>query len=256
MSSESPQRSVYILRARPPRGISPLAGIDGPSTLDELLRQVPTSNISGVLPRKLLPPGESVVFETRPSLFKLYGGRIVFIGLWSLLWIGFGVAAPGAFWGGVFLSFPFWLWLLVLVLQWRSQVFALTDRRIIKLSGITGSVFQDAAFSQIQNLSNDSGGIKFDTTPPVSSVYAASIPRRSIHWNAVPDLPQVYNFLQLAFAFFLRRLEDRAKVDALIGKVSSTSIECPYCGGLIDLTTLSSTKPRCPRCYAPIVLPR
>jgi hypothetical protein len=234
--------------------------LPAPQTEAELLTQLPPSNIPGVLPRELLPPGERVLFETRPSLFALYWGRLVFLGLYLALWIAFAATAPpDAVPGSLFFAFLGFIWLAYLYFQWRNRVYALTDQRVIRVSGIRGSSFQDAAYTQIHNLSTESGfsgGLQFDTTPPPDgSGFTRPSHTRPLRWDALSDAPRVYTFVQQAFAFGLRQHREAAVTQAAFDSFTSGALRCEYCGGLIDLNELDRSNPRCPRCRAPVTFP-
>lgn len=234
-----------------------MAGYDAPKSESELLLRVPPSNRPGVLSRDLLPPTEKVYYETRPGLFALYWGRLVFLVSYLALFLYVTlVAPPTAAAGGVIFLTPGFVWLIVIILQWRHRIYALTDQRVLRISGVRGSEFLDAAYTQIHNLSNDASGIRFDTTPPPAAV-GPSIPSRTrvIRWEALPDAPRVYTFVQEAFAFGLRRSQAYALTQAEIARIAATSVPCAYCGGMIDLATLDPSNPRCLRCSAPFTLP-
>jgi hypothetical protein len=236
-------------------GASTVAAYPGLQTQDGLLTQLPASNIPGVLPRDILPPGERVLYETRPGLFSLFGGRLIFIALWTAIWVYGGIVIPDPIGAGI-LGLPTTIWLAILLLQWRHRVYALTDQRVIRISGMRGSEFQDAAYTQIHNLTSESDGIRFDTTPPPSVGAHHILPRgRSIKWDSISDVPRVYTFVQEAFAVGLRRLQENAVTQAAIDRITSTSVRCQYCGGLINLATMDPSNPRCPSCNAPVILP-
>ncbi|HEY6238207.1 MAG TPA: hypothetical protein VIZ68_03355, partial [Thermoplasmata archaeon] len=167
------------------------------------------------------------------------------------------LTAPlGAAEGAAIFAAPGVLWVIVIYLQWRHRVYALTDQRVMRIEGITGSDFRDAAYTQIHNLSSEPGGIRFDTTPPPSAMGVAAPARnRVILWEGIDDVPRVYTFVQEAFAFGLRRSQAYAVTQSLIARISASSIRCEYCGGPIDLATLDLSKPRCPQCNAPLALP-
>ncbi len=215
----------------------------------------PVNNMPGVFPRDVLPPGERVLYETRPGLLALFGGRLIFIILWSALWVYAGFAINDPVGSAIFLS-PTTIWLVVLLLQWRHRAYALTDQRVIRIAGARGFEFQDASYSQIHNLVSEEGGIRFDTTPPPPigghSIFARG---RVIRWDSISDVPRVYTFVQEAFAFGLRRNQAYALAQATINRIAATSIRCEYCGGLIDLATMNPSNPRCPSCNAPVILP-
>lgn len=231
----------------------------GARSESELLAQLPPSNTPGILPRELLPPGERVLFETRPSILALYWGRLTFLALYLALFISLGISAPAAIPGSIFFSSFAVIWLAYIYFQWRSRIYALTDQRVIRVSGLRGSTFQDAAYSQIHNLSTEaglSGGLRFDTTPPsFGPGYPAPTRTRPLRWDGLSDTPRVYSFVQQAFAFGVQQHRIAAATQAAFDRATGDSITCQYCGGLINLDQLDPSDPRCPRCNAPVTAP-
>ena len=236
---------------------SRMASYSAPQSENELLARLPPTNVPGLLSRDILPRGERVLFETRPGILNLYWGRLVFLALYLLFWIGLGIASPAAAPGAAFFAAPGVLWLAVIYLQWSHRTYALTDQRVIRIAGITGSEFQDAAYTQIHNLTTEPGGIRFDTTPPAAmGGFAPPARTKVIRWDGLSSVPRVYTFVQEAFAFGLHRSQVLAITQAEVQRISATSIPCAYCGGPIDLATLDPANPRCPRCSAPLSLPQ
>jgi hypothetical protein len=234
-----------------------VAGTLGPQSEAELLTHLPPSNRPGVLRREILPPGERVLYETRPSMLALYWGRLIFLGFWILFFGGLGATAPPDVLPGVaiFLT-PAVLWIVVIYLQWSHTVYALTDQRVIRISGMTGSEFLDASYPQIHNLTSEGGGIRFDTTPaPSFGGFQAPAKTRVIRWSGLSDTARVYTFVQEAFAFEIDRSRQAAATHEVLQKAVAASIPCAYCGSPIDLATLDPANPRCPICSAPVTLP-
>jgi hypothetical protein len=231
-----------------------VAGYTPPQTEAELLARVPQSNMPGVLSRDLLPPGERVLYETRPSLLLLYWGRLTFIVLYLLLFTWFG-ASIGDPIGAALFDAPAAIWLVVILLRWWHLTYALTDQRVIRISGVTGSDFMDAAYSQIHNLTSEPGGLRFDASPPVSGMgLRALTSRRIIKWEGIPDVPRTYTFVQEAFAFGMRQSQLAAATQAAVDKLVATSVKCAYCGTMVEISGLDPSNPRCPRCAAPLTL--
>jgi len=232
----------------------------GPPTSEaELLAQLPPTNAPGVFPRDVLPPNERILFETRPSYLGLYWGRTVFFGLWVLLFVAaiFGIPAGAAAYA--FFAFLFAVPILLAVWQWSRTAYALSNQRVLKIAGLRGSDFQEAMYSQVQNLVLEpgiSGGLRFDATPvgqPAGHFWASG--RRQIRWTALSGAPRVYGFVQDAFALGMRQAEVRQAFDSHWSQVAPVSLTCAYCGSTIDLRSLDPRNPRCPTCSAPVAPP-
>jgi hypothetical protein len=243
-------------------------GGDGPRTEAELLLNLPPSNEPGVFPRSLLTGDERVLFETRPSLLGLYWGRLTILFLWVLLFTGASFG-DGTFTSGnvafvviafVFLDLPAIVLIALLVLLWRRTVYALTHGRVLRLSGLRRTAFVDATYDQVQNLtlvSGLSGGIKFDATPPhaPSRLMGGRKFAKTIYWNALPDSPRVYTFVQQAFALHVTAAVEKGAREALVARLHEGRITCEYCRALVDIKQVNTTSPKCPRCGAPLIAP-
>jgi hypothetical protein len=203
----------------------------------------------------MLPPEERVYYETRPGLFSLYWGRLTLIGLYLALFISVGVVAPPAAIGAAVFAAPAVLWLIVILLQWSHRVYALTDRRILRISGVRGSDFHDAAYTQVRNMTPLPRGIRFDISTQASPIgFAAPARTHAIMWQAITDPPRVYTFLQEAFAYGLHQSQVNAATQTALDQITERTVHCAYCGGLIELAKLDPANPRCPSCSAPVTL--
>jgi len=239
-----------------------MSGLDGvPKTEAALLMDVPASNRPGAFPRGVLPPAERVLYETRPTLFGRYGGRLIVLILLALLFGGVAIAAGGgAAWGGLFLlgitAIPIIYW----VLEWRGTAYALTDRRVLLVGGIRQTTFLDATYAQVQSLnlvSGWGGGLKFDATPPAAphTLIGTRKFSKKIFWRALQDPSRVQSFVQEAFLLHEREAAQTGLRDALIAKMTENRFPCAYCRTLIDIRTVDFATARCPSCGAPLVIP-
>ncbi|MCI4373436.1 MAG: PH domain-containing protein [Thermoplasmata archaeon] len=240
-------------------------GADGPRTETDLLLNLPPTNDPGVFPRSLLTGDERILFETRPSLVSLYWGRLTVLIIWFLLFTG-ATIGDGSFSGPLLLAVaaflvldaPALLLIIVCVLLWRRTTYALTDRRVMRLSGLRRTNFVDAPYDQIQNLSlvsGSSGGIKFDATPPNAPTRLIGGRKfaKTIYWNSLVDAPRVYTFVQQAFSLHVVSAVETGARQALIARLHEGRITCEYCRALVEIKQVNSTSPKCPRCGAPLV---
>jgi hypothetical protein len=230
-----------------------------PKTEADLLIGLPASNRPGVFPRNLLSPGERVLYETRPNFVGLYLGRTIVIVLFLLLWLAVSIELvtnpAGWFFVAVFL-----LLIVYFVLAWQRTAYALTDLRVVRVSGLRRSDFLDASYDQVQNLAlrpGLSGGIRFDATPPNApgGMLTGRKYAKTVNWRALPEPPAVYGFVQRAFALHDHQASQVRLRASLIARLHEDTLPCPYCGGLVDIKTVDYAAPKCPRCGAPLVEP-
>lgn len=236
---------------------------DLPTTESELLLRMPDSNQSGALPRKWLLRGERILFETRPSLWSLYWGRIVLVLAFFLL-VLIDATDPtyqtsAAYWGfeGFILVVP----LGIVYAAWRGRAYALTSQRVLAMSGLVSPSLEYASYEEVQNLTSSggtSGEVRFDIGAPGN---AGAYPRaagrpRQIRWRGLRNAPAVYNYLQDAFRIRVIAGAKEATMDAFVREALVGRIVCEYCGGLIDLERVDRSAPKCLQCGAPLTLAR
>ena len=259
-----------------------------PRSEGELMLHVPASNRPGVFPRDLLGPLERVTYETRPSFARLYWGRTILavflVGLFLLPLGQPGYATNPALY--LFLAI-FLTPVLSAYRRWSQTAYALTNVRILVARGRRR--FQDMVMDQVGQLSvtpGYSGGIRFDATRGIGP--SGIPPGRSAHtllWYGLYDAPQVYAFVQQAFAVHHLSV---GPVPATIAPPAPPGqapaappaawthsprplpsvplapspapvhvgglVACPRCGTVVDSNRLVPYAPTCPNCGAPIPL--
>lgn len=230
-----------------------------PKTEADLLIGRPASNRPGAFPRDLLSPGERVLYETRPTYVGLYLGRTIVLVVFLLLWLFVSIELVTNPAGWFFVAL-FLVLVIYCVLLWQRTAYALTDLRVVRVSGLRRTDFLDAAYDQIQNLAlrpGLSGGVRFDATPPnaPSGVIAGRKFARTINWRALPEPPAVYGFVQRAFALHEHQASQVRLRATLISRLHEDTLPCVYCGGLVDIKNVDYAAPKCPRCGAPLVEP-
>jgi hypothetical protein len=204
---------------------------------------------------------ERILFETRPGLFGLYWGRLTLAALWALLWVGtaFAPTTPpdSSIWVAalIFGVPPF----LVIFAAWRGYAYALTDQRVLAMSGIVSRSLEYARYDEVQGLTVGAS-ITDDIRFQLGASGAAPKGQRAVGrpsklvWKSVPLAPQVYEFVQDAFRFEGMAAAQRASRTAFVDRALRNRIVCQYCGNLIDFDPDRKSAMTCPKCGAPVRL--
>jgi hypothetical protein len=224
--------------------ISPVSAYTDP----ELKALLPSSYEVGVIPRAFLVPGERVLFETRPSLAARYWGRIAFLAFWGFLFVLGSFGVPGGL-DVTALVFGVIILLLIAypVLQWRRSAYGITDQRILRVDGVREQDLMAATYDQVQSLSRISGsygGLRFELFGPTPTGWWASHKGRRIDWDSLRESPQVYQFVQTAFA---RHFHAAAPPTSTTPSAPSVPASAPY--------PMAATSPPAPRYPGPAASP-
>lgn len=210
-----------------------------------------------MFPPQYLGPGERILFETRPSLLRLYWGRLTVYVLLFLIFLG-PVEEPSYLTNPAFPFFEgFFLLLIALtVYAGRRTAYALTDRQVLATSGIFGGSSVQAAYDQVQNLTvgvGETADIVFTTVETRGLSLGGRSGGRRIVWKSVPYANRVYQFVQQAFRIRAGAAQQELIRNTLVAKTFGGSITCVYCGGPISVLGIDPTKAKCPQCGAPVV---
>lgn len=257
-----------------------MAVASGP-TENQLLQMVPESNAPGSFPPQLLHPGERIVFETRPNLLRGYGGRIILLALIAAFfaWVFTGAHTWWDPFAWIFTGLPV-LGILLIVWGWRNTAYALTDQRVLSISGLRRSDFNAATVDRVVNVQSvrpGSGSLEFTLAP--FAMGAASQPRLAsapgspaimwgaslgtatpraelragrIVWRNLAQPAVVFSFLDQAIPLYARRLWESGRRQWLTSQLAAEEIRCSYCGNTVDLMAINLDAPTCPRCSAPL----
>jgi hypothetical protein len=235
---------------------------DPPKTFAELSQNVPRSNSPGAFPSQMVVPPETILSETRPSLWGRFWGRLTFFGLLFLLIvvasIGDGGAAsePGAV---AFVDFLFALPVIWILAAWWRTAYAITDRRVAAVTGIFGRVSTQANLDDIQDLDFTGGaygGLKFYVPEKSqrSLLGGEKKPKPRVVWEYVPDPDQVQSFVHDVFRIRASVSQGDRQRASLLAHAEQNMITCEYCGYRVDVRAFASNaNPRCPQCGAPLL---
>jgi Bacterial PH domain len=231
-----------------------------PTSWTQLALNLPASNAPGAFPPPLIDAGESVIFETRPSLWALYWGRLLLFGAIFLLLlagsIGDGAIASEPALSATLLAL-FALPLVWIGLAWYRTAYALTDQRVLSVAGVTFRDFRALPYDQVENLSmraGMNGDLVFDTSATEGTLLGRGRgAARRIVWAGVPYTQRVYEFLQDAFTIHSAKNQEESVRKALAARARENKLPCQYCGSLVDLRGLNLARPTCPFCGAPFL---
>ncbi len=164
----------------------------------------------GLFPREFLPEGESVLFETRPSLWPFLSLSVAAALLGVVIGVFLWILAPTivmTYIPGMDLGF-FQVLILILIglcvlgvlarlVGWYFTAYGLTNRRVLRKSGFGTRQIVDARFEKIQaitmtdTIGSQIGGygtVLFSVSTYVPTISAFSgVQAGGILWFAVPD---------------------------------------------------------------------
>ena len=109
--------------------------------------------------RKVLSPGETVLYVVRQHGFFLFARMFLWLGLGLVIAVGVaGVAAgssnPGAAWGLVLLTVPvFAIWWQYV--EWANHSYVLTNRRVIQLTGVISKSVVDSLLEKLNDIKTE-----------------------------------------------------------------------------------------------------
>lgn len=200
--------------------------LDTETEIRRLISERPSSNMPGRIPREYLPPGEVVIFETRPSLWgflppAIAGALLCWI-FAALFWFIAGVGSGGALTGSTAVWFVIIVAAIVIgllvfavpLLNWYYTSFGVTNRRILRRSGVWSRTIIDARFDKVQAVTvtetqgsraRGFGSILFSLSvgQSIGSIYSG-VQHGGILWRAVPDHLRVRAFVEDVCSTFER----------------------------------------------------
>jgi uncharacterized membrane protein YidH (DUF202 family) len=195
--------------------------------VQKLLTGRPTSHGAATFPREYVPKGEAILYETRPSLmaylsYGLAGALLsVFLGLglWSYgpTWFGVsGQSGSGEIFellGGLIITFGIAA-LIGSLLRWYSTSYALTNRRVMRKTGVFTRIVVDARLEKIQAVtlteSSRSRAVNYGNIHFALSTFAAPLSaisglhQNGILWYAIPDPFRARAFVEETLETFSR----------------------------------------------------
>jgi hypothetical protein len=210
-----------------------------------------------------LEPGERVLYACRPSFLKRYWGRTLLLVLVFLIF-----AAPLASAGSSYFANPavwFFLALAVILLlvvysQWSHALYAITSRRVLRVSGWRGGDVESVPVSNVMTVTpktSSGGSLEFRYSVPQtpSRTDPSGYRVKTMSWPAISDSLTASGQVDRA----LQEAKEAMRVE--LGRmraeeqVAETTIQCAYCGTRCPLSAIDAGHPVCPSCSAPLTLP-
>ncbi|HEV2166049.1 MAG TPA: PH domain-containing protein [Thermoplasmata archaeon] len=195
--------------------------------------QPPNAAVPGSFPREYIGSGETVIYETRPSVVPYILGGLAYL-VFGLIITSAGVASigagPGALGADGFLIFLFIvlpiIGILVGYLRWTRTSFAITDKRALVSTGIIARNLTDCAHSKVQNVSLRQGvfdrafgyGHLIFATAGINSTRAADVIKAGgVYWMGVRDPINTRRFVHEVTEYLARQqkimeFQDMARV--------------------------------------------
>jgi hypothetical protein len=222
----------------------------------------PPSSRVDLFPAEALGPGERTLFATRPSFLAGYWGRTLVLALILLVLLlptASGLAYiedPGAWF---FIAIPV-VFLIVVYQQWSHAVYALTNQRLVRISGWRGGDVESVPVGDVLsvNSGSSSGGALFfryriPWTPSPSDPAGYRI--KTMSWPAVPNSLGSAAWVQQMVSSAQAALRVQTGQERVDERIAELTITCPYCGSRSLVSLIDIHRPVCPFCSAPLTLP-
>lgn len=224
----------------------------------------PASNRPELFPRNALGPGERVLFATRPSFLAGFWGRTVILSLVLFVFLlpvataGMGYLENPAVWFFVGLLVFF---LYVVYQQWHHALYALTNQRLVRISGWRGRGVGSVPVGDVLSVNSGSssgGAVLFRYRIPATPGPAdpAGFRVKTFSWPAVSNPLESAAWVQKMLEAAQAELRIESRQERSAERVAEVTVTCPYCGGRSTLALFDSQHPVCPFCSAPLTLPQ
>ena len=225
--------------------------------------QPPNASVPNSFPRDHIAAGETVIYETRPSLVPFILGGIAYLVFGLLITSAVAAGTRGAFTSGlgvvlfIFVVLP----ILVIVLgyfRWTRTSYAITDKRALYSSGIFSRNLSDCAHNKVQNVTLHQNvfdrlfgyGHLIFSTAGISSTRRQDVIRGGgVYWEGAKDPVNTRRFVQEVTEYLSRQqkisdFQDMARVLQASGASMTSGVP----------VTAAAAQPvgRCAKCGAPL----
>ena len=212
--------------------------------------QPPNAAVPNAFPREYVGTGETVIYETRPSVVPFLLGGIAYLILGLIITssaAGLATAAPGAFGFVVFLFIV--LPIIVILwgyLNWMRTSYAITDKRAMQSQGVLSRNTSDCQYNKVQSVTLHQsffdrifgyGNLIFATAGINSSRREDIIRAGGVYWIGVKDPVNTRRFVHEVSEYLTRQqkiseFQDMARVLQASGATMTpgAGLKCPKCG--------------------------
>ena len=209
----------------------------------------PSASQPGVFPREYIPAGETILYETKPSVWAFISpisAAVVVVLFTVLTW---GVVLPSVSSSSTdaassnFVMEEFIVLFIVLVValplgligglaRWRASSYAITDRRVLMSYGILSRSVVDCMFDKIQNVGLTQGfvarlygygSVVFQTAGLMATQPRAVLRGGGVYWLGVKDPVNTRRFVSEASDYF-RQEQKAVEYQQLAGALRNSGI--------------------------------
>lgn len=206
------------------------------SPYGESLGPRPSANHPGAFPQEYIRGGETIVYETKPSIWAFISPISAVVAVAVILVLEFVIVLPsvptstaGQASGTNFIEEEFLVFFILILIaaplglitgwaRWRASSYAITDRRVLMSYGILSRSVVDCTFDKIQNVGLNQGvvarlygygDVVFQTAGLMATQPRAVRRGGGVYWLGVKDPVNTRRFVSEASEYF--RQEQKAE---------------------------------------------
>ncbi|MCI4363226.1 MAG: PH domain-containing protein [Thermoplasmata archaeon] len=230
--------------------------------------QTPSAALPGSFPREYIGTGETVIYETRPSLVPYILGGIAYLIFGLIITSAVAASVAGGANAAGAIGFVIFLFIVLPVisiligyLRWTRTSYAITDKRALMSTGIFSRALTDCAHNKVQNVSLRQGvfdrlfgyGHIIFATAGINSTRAADVIKAGgVFWLGVKDPVTTRRFVHEVTEYLARQqkisdYQDMARVLQASGTPMMPGAAAP--GNAVSYPAAPS---KCPKCGAPL----
>ncbi|MFZ3355833.1 MAG: hypothetical protein WA549_03630 [Thermoplasmata archaeon] len=204
------------------------------------------------------------MFATRPSFLSGFWGRslvlaiVLFVLLLPIRTAGVGYIENPFVW---FLIGLVLFFLYVVYQQWHHALYALTNQRLVRVSGWRGHGVDSVPIGDVLSVNSGSssgGAVMFRYRIPwtVGPADPSGYRVKTFAWPAVSNPLESASSVQKSLGMAQSELRAESRQERGLEQIAGVTVTCPYCGGKSALSLFDARRPICPLCSTPLTLPQ